>query len=93
MRISRAFLLVLCFSATLLGCSSVQRSMEAYEACKADSECVAEMDKARSTSYVITKTAASSTGFPSVPEVLAVLVSNLASFGVGVLRGKKLKKG
>ena len=81
MRVSRSLLLVLVFSLTLLGCASVKRSMEAYEACKADTECVKEILKIQDSTYVVTKAAASGAGFPSVPEVLAVLVSNLAAFG------------
>ena len=50
-----------------------------------------EMDKVKESTYVVTKAASSGFPVPSVPEIIAVLVSNLASFGYGVFHGKKQK--
>ena len=92
MRVSRSLLLVIVFSITLLGCASVQRSIANYEACKADPGCLHEMESARSTTYTITKAAAGPLA-PTPQEILAWLVSNAAAFGVGMWKGRKVKKG
>lgn len=90
MGVSRSLLLVLVFSFTLLGCATVRRSLDAYQACKADQTCSEEMAHAQEVTYVAAKGAAST--FPSFPEAAAVVVSNLVAFGVGVLKGKRVKK-
>ena len=45
--------------------------------------------KVKESSYVVAKTASSNIPLPSVPEVIAVVVSNIVSFGYGVFHGKK----
>ena len=52
-------------------------------------ECLKEMDKVRVSSYVVTKTATNSMPIPSVPEFIALVVSNVAAFVYGVFHGKK----
>lgn len=80
--------LIICFTMTLLGCVAVKKSIDNYEACKGDVACVQKMDEARQASYVVTKSAAGPL-LPSTSEVVAVIVSNIVAFGVGVFHGKK----
>lgn len=79
--------LVVLLGVVCCGCVATDR----YKACLADTACYAEMEAARASAYNVTKSAAGFPGVPSVPEVLALLVSNLAAFGVGVLKGRKVK--
>ncbi|QXP08356.1 MAG: hypothetical protein [Arizlama microvirus] len=79
--------LVLCF--TLIGCHTVKKSLDNYEACKGDQVCMEEMTKVKESSYVISKSAVAAYPLPSVGEGIALLVSNLVAFGFGVLKGRK----
>lgn len=79
---------VCCFACTLLGCVAVKRSLDNYQACQGDVECVEKMESARQASYIVTKSAAGPL-MPSTAEVVAVLVSNVVAFGVGVFHGRK----
>lgn len=81
------FSLVILF--TVIGCSSVYRALDNYKACAGDSECLSNMESVRENSYVVTKSAASGLPIPSMPEIIAIAVSNLLSFGYGVFHGKK----
>jgi len=74
-----------------MGCASVQRSLDNYQACKADAECSAKMAETGRVASVVTKTAASGFPMPSVPEALAWVVSNIATFAYGVSHGKRKK--
>jgi len=71
-----------------MGCVAVKKSLDNYEACKGDPACVESMESARVASYTVTKAAAGPM-LPSGPEVVAMLVSNVVAFGVGVWKGKK----
>lgn len=77
---------------TCLGCASVSRAIDDYKSCAGDSECMSEMTKVKESSYVVAKAASSTMPLPSLPEVIAVVVSNLFSFGYGVFHGGKVKK-
>ena len=79
---------IVCFSLTLMGCVAVKKSLDNYQACKGDAVCLEEMNKARATAYTVTK-AATGPLLPSTSEVLAMIVSNVVSFGFGVFHGKK----
>jgi len=81
----------LCVLFTCLGCASVSRVMDNYKACQGDRVCLEEMSKVKETSYVVAKASASGVPLPSVPEVIAVVVSNVLSFGYGVFHGGKKK--
>ena len=78
-----------CVLFTILGCTTVSRSIKNYEACKGDPSCMSEMEKVKESSYVIAKSASSNIPLPSVAEIIAVLVSNGLSFGYGVFHGKR----
>ena len=78
-----------CLLFTCLGCASVSRAIDNYKACKDDPVCVQQMEDVKEASYVVSKTASSNIPLPSVPEVIAVIVSNVVSFGYGVFHGKK----
>jgi len=82
----------LCLFFTVSGCLTVKGALENYEACKGDQVCMAEMSKVQEASYVVTKSVSNNSPIPSLPEVLAVFVSNLISFGYGVFYGGKVKK-
>lgn len=84
----RWFSLALLGIVAFTGCVATDR----YKACLGDKACYEEMEAARITSYNAVKSASNVPGIPSFPEVLALLVSNLAAFGVGVLRGKKVNQ-
>lgn len=88
----RLFFLVM-FVITSLGCVAVTKSLDNYNACVGDPVCVSEMAKVKSTTHAVVETTASSLGAPTAPEFIAVVVSNLVSFGFGVLKGKKKKGG
>lgn len=79
----------LCFLFVFLGCAAVSKSIDNYSACKADEVCYSEMMKVKNASYVVTKGAGSNFPLPSTAEVVAVVVSNIVSFGYGVFHGKK----
>ena len=79
----------LCLLFTGAGCAALNTAVENYKACKGDQVCMEEMKKAGEASYVVAKSASSSVPIPSVPEIIAVIVSNLVSFGYGVFHGKK----
>ena len=85
-RLRYAFLGCLLF--VLLGCAGVKQALDNYEACKGDPVCVEQMDKAQMSSYSVTK-AVTSTAFPSMPEAIAFVISNVVAFGVGVVKGRK----
>ena len=78
-----------CFLFTTLGCAAVSRSIDNYKACSGDQACLSEMTKVKESSYVVAKAASNNLPLPSVPEVIAVIVSNVVSFGYGVFHGKK----
>lgn len=84
--------LIFCFCFTLLGCAAVSKAVDRYKACKGDPVCVQEMESVRQASYVVSKSAAGPM-LPSMSEVIAVLVSNVVSFGFGVFHGGKKKGG
>ena len=70
------FVLMLLF--VIVGCKTVKDSINYYEACKGDSDCVSEMVKAGSTAKIVTTSAASALPVGnSVAEVVGVLVSNI----------------
>lgn len=73
----------------LVGCSATNEAVQNYESCKNDPECYHQMLDVKEKSYIATKTGLNLSGLPSAAEVLALVVSNMAAFGVGVLKGKK----
>jgi len=83
------FVLLLCF--TFVGCASVKKALDNYEACKGDPVCMEDMTKVKGSSYVVTKSATELMPLPSVGEGIALLVSNLVAFGFGVLKGGRKK--
>ena len=78
-----------CLLLTVAGCLTVSKAVQAYEECKGDVECLKEMDQVRVSSYVVTKSATNSMPIPSVPEFIALVVSNVVAFVYGVFHGKK----
>ena len=84
--------LSLCFLFTCLGCAALSTAVDNYKACKGDQVCVAEMSKVKEATYEVTRSAGSNFPVPSVPEILAFVVSNIVSLCYGVFHGSKVKK-
>ena len=78
------FLLLFC-----LGCATVSKSVDNFQACKDDPVCFAQMEQLKSSSHIIVESAVSSVPFPSVPEWIAIGISNVLAFAFGAMRGKK----
>lgn len=85
------FLLV-CVFLTCVGCAAVSRSIDNYKACQGDQECLDQMTNVKEVTYAVTKNTATSFPFPSVPETIALVISNVVSFGFGAFRGSKVKR-
>ena len=81
--------LVFCFGFVFLGCASVQKSVDYYKACKADSACYAQMVEAGNVSASLTRVVAKST---NLEDWLASIAFNLASGLAGVFLGRKMKR-
>lgn len=73
---------------TSIGCVTVSKSLEKYRACKDDPECYTMMLSAKEASYTVTEAAVSSS-IPSGAQSIALVVSNIVAFAVGVWKGKK----
>lgn len=85
----KKFISLLLLALLIAGCSATNEAVKNYESCKNDPECYHEMLEAKQNTYNITKSGLNLTGLPSAGEVLALVVSNIAAFGVGVLKGKR----
>ncbi|AXH78152.1 MAG: hypothetical protein [Microviridae sp.] len=77
---------------TCLGCAAVDRSIQDYKACKGDQQCLKDMTDVKDTSYIVAKGVTSSFPLPSIPEAIAIVVSNVAAFVFGATQGHKFKK-
>lgn len=60
-----------------------------YNACMSDDDCRSQVMDVKDHTYALTKVGVQSTPMPNVAEIIAVLVSNVVAFGVGVLKGKR----
>lgn len=87
---SRLFWLVLLLF-TLLGCKTIETSVENYKQCINDPTCANEVVAVRTGAYNLTKNTLHSTAFPSFSEAVALILSNVVAFGVGVVKGSKKK--
>lgn len=85
------FVLVLLF--VVYGCKTVKNSIDYYEACKGDSDCVAEMVKASNTAHQVTSSVVAATPLGGrFDDILGGIAGSLVAFLVGVKRGKRLCK-
>ena len=75
-------MLLACFALTLLGCTAVDRSLKNYEACQGDQQCMDDMLQVKDTSYQIARGAALGFPLPSIPETIALVISNIAAPGL-----------
>lgn len=82
-----AFLVVSVF--VILGCSSIKRNIDYYEACKGDVECFAKMQRAKTVSSQVVASIPAPFGSS---EPLQVIVGCLASALAGSFYGRKLCK-
>lgn len=75
---------------TILGCAGVRTSLENYEACKGDVDCMRSVEQTREAAFAVSRSAVNS-AFPSTADALALIISNGIAFAVGVWRGGRLK--
>ena len=73
---------------TFLGCVAVNKSIDNYKACKGDPVCMSEMEKVQQLTYNAVEPVAQSS-IPSIGEIIALAISNIAAFGFGVMQGRK----
>lgn len=71
---------VCCLIVTFMGCISVKKALDNYEACAGDPVCIDEMQRVKDVTYIATETGVSMARLPSVPSVCAMLVSGCAGF-------------
>jgi len=76
------------FSISFAGCSIIDKAKDNYNACRGDKACMEQMENVRASTEVATRTVGN-TFFPSPLEAVVYLVSNLAAFGFGVVKGKR----
>lgn len=69
----------------LMGCHT---TLADYQNCMNDPVCAASVENSRVASYQAVK-ASSSSLFPSFNEALALVLSNIVAFVVGVIKGRK----
>lgn len=82
------FICLLC--CTVWGCTAVKGTLNDYDRCASDLDCMAEIQTVKDSTYMTTKMATSSIPI-GVPDIIALVVSNIASFGVGVVKGRRKK--
>lgn len=76
----------------LVGCVATKEMISDYDRCMANAVCASEVQKIRESSYTGTQVAVDRITLPSVSEAVAVIVSSGLAFGIGVLKGRKLKR-
>lgn len=89
----RKFLVVLvvvfCIGFVCLGCASVKKSVDYYQACKSDSACYAQMvENGNISSAVVTQVSKAT----RLEDVLGAIAFNIASGLTGIILGRKLKR-
>lgn len=76
----------------VVGCASVSRSVEDYNACMADPQCADSVNAVRDNTRTVVTATSSALPLPSIPEVVGLIASNVIAFAVGVRRGGKLRR-
>ena len=83
------FVVVSCLLIVGIGCASVQKSVDYYQACKADEACYAQMVQNGNISKAVVTEVAKVT---RLEDVLGQVAFNLVSGLTGILLGRKLKR-
>lgn len=92
-RVCAFVLSTICLFILVVGCSHVVKSVDYYNACLNDPVCYEEIRSVNELSRsVVIASADSYIGDSSISEFIGAVVASMLSFGLGVLRGKKLKK-
>ena len=81
--------IVACIGFVCLGCASVKKSVDYYEACKSDSACYAQMVQNGNISEAVVKNVAKAT---KLEDMLGAIAFNIASGLTGIILGRKMKR-
>lgn len=81
------------FSLFIIGCRTVEKSIEYYNDCRNDTECMELMQNNKNISVSVVRSAVgTTTANGALAETVGCLAGSLASFLTGIYAGRKMKK-
>ena len=85
--------IVLLVLLVIIGCKTVDDSLQAYNACMGNSECIEAVARDKEVATVAVSSSVNSVTPTNVGLMIGALVGNVIAFLSGVSRGKRLLKG
>lgn len=91
---ARCIYLLVILVVMLFGCNTAVKSVDYYNACLNDEQCVKEMQFVGNMTSTSVASAVGSSGSPSsVAQLVGSVAGSVVAYFVGVVRGKRIQKG
>lgn len=90
----KCFWLLMVLGFLMFGCNTAVKSVDYYEACLNDVNCVEDMRQAQNmTSMAVSSAVQNNSQYSSVAQIVGGVAGSVVAYFVGVVRGKKIQKG